>query len=117
MVYDLNETLSQIRSQRRAEVQEQMRLLDEQILALTHQTDRVGATREILGQMDATLLRMAMLAREAAARQPVRPGLLQEFEDCRQRVAALAEQAKHLGLDLSQNPAGTIQAMMESLEP
>ena len=117
MVYDLNEKLSQIRSQRRAEVQEQMRLLDERILALTHQQDKVGATREVLEQMEAILLRMGMLAREAAAKQPPRPGLLQEFEDCRQRVAALAEQAKHLGLDLTQNPAGTIQAMIKSLEP
>jgi len=106
MVLDINDELSHIRARRLAEIQEQIRAVDRQMLRLTGQKDAAEAAQQHLAEMEAILLRMSMLAREAAAQAPRRPGLLEEFEDCKLKVAALLEQVKTDALALSETPHG-----------
>jgi len=71
----------------------QMRELDEEIARVARQQQEVAAAQETLKRMEAILLRMAMLAREAAAGSS-RLGLNEEFEECKQTVLQLADNAE-----------------------
>lgn len=114
MVYDLNYEFSQKRAEMTQEIQARISALEDQIQRLEQQQEAVDSAAAALEQIEAVLRRMSMLAREAAAEKR-RPGLLEEFEDCRQQVEALSDQAELYGFNLVRDRVFLVRAVIDAL--
>lgn len=87
--------------------------VDEQIRQVQAQSDETARAQRALEQIEAVLLRMAMLAREAAQAEARRPGIIEEYEDCKKLIEELSEFAVLGGVNLVRDGEGAIARAIE----
>ncbi|MDR2909308.1 MAG: hypothetical protein LBU86_05450 [Oscillospiraceae bacterium] len=82
------------------DIRRQIGEVDASIERLRVRREEIEAARAALAELEAVLRRMGMLAREAAKPGNRRPGLTEEYGQCRERVKRLMESAKVDGLNV-----------------
>lgn len=89
--------------------------VDTQIELVKAQSDEVARAQRALEQIEAVLLRMAMLAREASQTDQRRPGIIEEYEECKRLVEELSEFAVLGGVNLVRDENSAIKNAIEEI--